>query len=301
MKKNVGEYNEGLKKLFGSFKKRFGLSYSETLEYVDSIIEDKNYAVLYFASDITSSKELIEEINETGVGQAFGFYKSGPMAFNSVDEIKEAVPRIVGDGGNKFIFVELEERSRFRLEDIPMSIFVKQGRSYGEMVVDVVKSREYVQDEVIRRIEKDDCSEFNALYHNLYLKRWEQRNDIFIRSHRMTNNTLSTICNKHVDLGVFVCYKEDRLAGFILYESFRESDNRKYTDNYSLVVNDIYVVEEFRRQGIATRLFREVARVAEKNHLKCVRFRTWGFDKETSAFVQSLNKTQLYEMHEVNL
>lgn len=301
MREIMGEYNDGLKKLFGSFRKRFGLAHSETLEYVDMMIKDKEYAILYFASDISYSKELIDEINAAGVGQAFGFYKDGPSAFNSVDEIKEAVPRIIGAGGNKFIFVELEERSRFRLEDIPKSIFVKQGRDRGEMVVDIVKSREYVKDEVIRKIARQDQDEFNKLYNKLYIRRWEVRSDIFVKNFKMSPSEFNRICSRCNDTSAFLCFKEDRLIGFIIYESLAEKDNRSFNNMSVITIRDIYVEEEFRRQGVATRLFREVARVADKNCAKVIRFKVWSADEETVGFVQSLNKRPLYSLYEVDI
>lgn len=301
MREIMGEYDNGLKKLFGSFRKRFGLAHSETLEYVDRMIDDKEYAILYFASDITYSKELIEEINTLGVGQAFGFYKDGPMAFNSLDEIREAVPRIIGDGGNKFIFVELEERSRFRLEDVAMSIFIKQGREKGEMVVDIVKSREYIKDEVIKKMEKTEQDEFNQLYNKLYRRRWEQRNEMFVRNIKMTPSELARVCNRSNDIGAFVCIKNGKVVGFIIYESITDKDNRAFEDRYNLTIRDIYVEEEYRRQGIATRLFREVTRLADKSNARTIRFKTWAFDSETNGFIESLNKKVLYTMYEVSI
>lgn len=301
MREIIGEYNSGLKSLFESFRKRFGLNYNATLEYVDKMIEDKDYAILYFSSDISYSKELIEEINSTGVGQAYGFYKEGPLAFSSVEEIKEAVPRIVGDGGNKFIFVELEERSRFRLEDIPKSIFVKLGRDHKEMVVDIVKARKVVENETIRRIEKTDQDEFNVLYNKLYMKRWEMRNDIFVKNFKMNPSELSSICSSQRSNGAFVCIKDDRLVGFIIYEFLREQDSRAFEPVSVLTIRDIYVEEEFRRQGIATRLFREVTRIADKSLAKTIKFKTWSSDEETSKFVDSLNKRPLYTMYEIDI
>lgn len=299
MKEIIGEYNPSLKKLYDSFRKRFGLGHLETLEYVDKMIDDKEYAVLFFSCDITYSRELIEEINSTGVGQAYGFYKDGPIS--STEEIREAVPRIIGDGGNKFIFVELEDKSRFRMEEIPKTVFIKQKVDQGNLAVDIVKSRVYLEDEVIKKIEKEDTEEFNKLYNKLYTGRWEQRGDIFLRNFKMMNFELSKVCSRSNDMGAFVCYKNDKLVGFVVYESIKEKDNRSFEDNYYLTVRDIYVEPEFRRIGIATRLFREVQRLADKNKLRYVRFKSWFFDEEMRGFINSLDKQELYTMYEVKI
>lgn len=299
MKKNMGEYNEGLKKLYGSFRKRFGLEYSETLEYADSNLDDNSYAILYFSSDITYSKELIEEINSTGVGQAYGFYREGPMV-SSVEEIKEAIPRIVGDGGNKFIFVELGERSRFRLENINKTVFMKLGREQGELFLDIVKSREYIDDEVIRGMKACDKEEFNILYNDLFKKRWETRSDIFVKNYKLSNFDISTICNRYNNFGAYLCFKKEKLVGFLLYE-FKEENEAGLLGKRYLTVRDIYVLEEYRRQGIATRMFREVMQIASKSYTKKVRFKTWMMDEDIVGFISSLNNKPLYTVYEIEL
>lgn len=301
MRKILGEYNEDLVKLINSFRKRFGLEHNKTLEYVDDMISDKDYAILYFASDSSYTKELINEINSSGVGYAYGFYKGGDMPYNSVEEIKEAIPNIVGAGGNKFIFVELEERSRFRLEDIAKTVFVKQGRDSGSLTVDIVKAREYLTDEVIKAVDKNCKNEFNELYNTLYKRRREARRDLFLSNYKMTTTELFRVCDRDPGIGAFVCFKNDKMVGFVLYEVICETNRCGLERNYNYTVRDIFVEEEYRRCGIASRMFREVCRVADKAHAKVVRFETWGFDEETVGFVNSLNKKNLYSVHEIEL
>ena len=299
MKKNMGEYNEGLKRLYGSFRKRFGLEYSDTLEYADSNLDDNSYAILYFSSDITYSKEFIEEINSTGVGQAYGFYREGPTV-SSVEEIKEAIPKIVGDGGNKFIFVELGERSRFRLENINKTVFMKLGREQGELFLDIVKSREYIDDEVIREMKESDKEDFNLLYKELFKRRWEMRKDIFVKNYKLGNSDISMICNRYSTCGSYLCFKNDKLVGFLLYE-FKEEKEDGIENMRYLTIRDIYVLEEYRRQGIATRMFREVMQIASKSYTNIVRFKTWMMDEETVGFINSLNNKPLYTVYEIEL
>ena len=301
MRKILGEYKEDLEKLFNSFRKRFGLEHKDTLAYVDELISDLDYAVLYFASDSSYAKELINEINESGVGRAYGFYKDGSTPYSSVEEIREAIPNIVGDGGNKFIFVELEERSRFRVEDVAKTIFVKQGRDKGSMVIDIVKSREYIEDEVIRPIDKKCIKEFNELYNTLYKNRREVRKELFISNFKMTNTELLKLCDRDLSIGAFVCFKNDVMVGFVVYELIDDNDHRSLEPKIHYVVRDIFVVEEYRRCGIASRLFREVCRMVEKSHGKSIRFKSWAFDEETEGFINSLNKKRLYNIYEIEL
>lgn len=298
MKKNMGDYDEGLKKLFNSFKKRFGLKCGESLDYVDNILEDKSYSVLYFTSDITYTRELIEEINSSGVGSAYGLYRN---TYDTVDDIKEAVPNIISDGGNKFIVVEIDDKSRFRLEEIPHTTFVKLCRNYGDIVVDIVKSREYIEDEDIHRIEVKDTREFNLLYRDLYIKRRQAKPSLFRSNFRMGNTQMTSICYGHSEDGVFVCYRDGKIVGFIVFENVVDKIHDGLEHNYDIYVKDLFVLEDYRRMGIATRLFREVCRYADKCRYKSVRFRNWAFDEDVEGFISSLNKKVLYTTYEIEL
>ena len=298
MKKNMGDYKEGLVKLFNSFKKRFGLDYEESLEYVDNILEDKSYCILYFTSDVTYTRELIEEINLSGVGSAYGFYRN---MYDTLDDIREAVPKVIGDGGNKFIVVELDDKSKFRLEDIPKTTFIKLCRRCGEIVVDIVRSREYIACEDIHRLSSSDTVEFNNMYRNLYKMRREVRPKIFMSNYKMSNIQMEVICRERSDEGVFVCYRDNKLVGFIVYENVSDKTNTGIEFNYDIYVKDLFVLEEYRRLGIATRLFKEVCRYADRYRFTSVRFRNWAFDEDVEKFISSLNKKVLYTTYEIEL
>lgn len=298
MKKNMGEFDEGLKKLFNSFKKRFGLKCGESLDYVDDILEDKSYSVLYFTSDITYTKELIEEINSSGVGSAYGLYRN---TYGSVDEIKEAVPNIIGDGGNKFVVVEIDDKSRFRLEDVPFTTFVKLCRNYGDIVVDIVKTREYIENEDIHHLGYKDTSEFNLLYRELYKKRREVRPELFMSNFKMGNIQMTSICDNHSEEGVYVCYRDQKIVGFIVFEKKYDKTNTGVENNYDIYIKDLFVLEEYRRLGIATRLYKEVCRYADKCRFKRIMFRNWAFDEDVEGFISSLNKKVLYTTYEIEL
>ena len=147
---------------------------------------------------------------------------------------------------------------------------------------------------------KIDSDEFGQLYKELFIKRWEGRNDLFIKNYKLTNSEISTIYGRTNSVGAYVCYKDDKLVGFVLYQSLEEKEDGIECKRY-LTVRDIYVLEEYRRQGIATRLFREVMQIASKTYTKCVRFKTWMMDEETVGFINSLSNKPLYTVYEIEL
>ena len=68
MRKILGEYKEDLEKLFNSFRKRFGLEHKDTLAYVDELISDLDYAILYFASDrLKNDKDVVREATKNNI------------------------------------------------------------------------------------------------------------------------------------------------------------------------------------------------------------------------------------------
>lgn len=296
MRQLIGEYKEGLNKVLGSFKKRFGFKYEVSSGYVDEKLEQES--IIYFGSDSSGIIDLIEEINRGETGKAYGFFKNNK---HSLEEMKENIPRLVLDNRNVFIFVELEERSRFRLEDIPGSIFIKQIKKENNLIIDVVKAKEVIEDEIIRRIEKKDTDAFNELYKKLYIERWEARSDLFSRKYKMVQSELDTICRKSSSSGAFVCFKKEKIVGFIVYESLQDIDNRASTLDYFLTVKDIYVEGKYRHRGIATRLFREVQRLADKNRVKSIRFKVWSEDGDTNRFMKKLVKKELYSVYELEV
>ena len=192
-------------------------------------------------------------------------------------------------------------KSRFRLEEIPKTTFVKLCRHYGEIVVDIVKSREYIVDEDIHKLCEDDTKEFNILYRNLYKMRKEVRPDLFISNYKMDTIQMSLICSNHSDDGVYVCYRDGKIVGFIVYENVVDKTNNGIERNYDVYIKDLFVLEEYRRLGIATRLFREVCRRADQYRFKSVRFRNWAFDEDVEKFISTLNKKVLYTTYEIEL
>ena len=79
----------------------------------------------------------------------------------------------------------------------------------------------------------------------------------------MTNTELLKLCDRDLSIGAFVCFKNDVMVGFVVYELIDDNDHRSLEPKIHYVVRDIFVVEEYRRCGIASRLFREVCRLLE--------------------------------------
>jgi GNAT superfamily N-acetyltransferase len=139
------------------------------------------------------------------------------------------------------------------------------------------------------------------MYRLLYQKRRDIRPEIFRNNYKMANMQMSSICSGNSDEGVFVCYRDGKLVGFMVFENIVDKAQAGVEYTYNIYVRDLFVLEEYRRLGIATRLFREVCRYADKCRFKSVRFRNWGFDKDVEKFINSLNKKILQTTYEIEL
>lgn len=62
-------------------------------------------------------------------------------------------------------------------------------------------------------------------------------------------------------------------------------------ENTSAYISDIYVVESFRRQGVATALYREAVRRSKKLGAKRLELMVWPFNKSALAFYEGLGFT----------
>lgn len=297
MRKNIGEFSESIKKLYGSLRKRFGLQYDETLEYADRAFSKTNYPIIFISSDDSLSLDFIKELNESNNGQAIGFYRDGEYVYN-VEELREMVPKLL-DIPNKFVYISIEKKSRFRLA-IANSILVKIGNAGGQLWIDI-ELNEKVDGEVIKRLTMEEVKEFASLFSRLYLNRYECRPDIFDKGYKLSTSDLRELCRTKVSKGVLICIRNEKIVGFIVYEFATEKENRGYLSRSDLVVRDIFVVDEYRRLGIASRLFNEVKKIA--SHLKCenILFKVWEFDEATCNFLASLHHKTLYGIYEVEV
>lgn len=305
MKKLIGRNDVCFRKLYNSLRKRFGLEYEETLEEVDKVFEEKtfcNLPVILVSNDDTFSKEFIAELNSLEGYQAFGYYREGNWAYNSVDEVREMIPRLLEDDDNskKFIYVSVDLRSKFKL-DIPGTICIKQGLKDGDLYLDIVKNRKVIVNEVIRGFCENDIREVNVLLRQLYSIRWSVRPDIFDKDFSLSYNDAEKLCARRGGSHAMVCVRDGKIVGVAFYEDMDEVTTKWVTKDRVLVIKDIYVLKEYRRCGIATRMYLEILKKMNDFRCRKCRFKVWDGDVETKLFIASLHPKKLYTLYELDI
>lgn len=302
MRKVVGEYNEALEKLYGSLRKRFNLNYEETLDEVDDILgndELVDYSVILVSSDDTHSNEFISEVNANSDAKAFGFYKSGIFAYENVQEVREMVPTLLERNERSFVFISVEFRSHFKIL-LPNTVTIKLGREDGKLRVEIIKTRPIIENEIIKKPGRDDFKDFRDFIDRLYLNRWEKRPDIFQKHYSITPTAFLNMCNSHDSKNIIVCIKDEKMVGFVIYD-IEKCQKNGFVDSSMLSIEDIYVDVEYRRQGIATRMYEAVERVACKLKFSKIRFNIWEDDEEMKLFISSLHSKALSTLYEVDI
>ena len=165
----------------------------------------------------------------------------------------------------------------------------------------VFEKKKEEEREVIRRANSDDFNEVLKLMNEVYLKRWEQRKDIFEKTQAIGRGEYSKYSGKYNADGIYVLELDGNIVGYLMWEIKPFSNDIHYNRNNIMVFRDVYVLEEYRRCGIATRLYNEALKYAKKLKISRVEFRVWEFDEETLKFINSLHVEKLRSCYEIKI
>ena len=155
--------------------------------------------------------------------------------------------------------------------------------------------------EVIRKATSDDFGEVLKLMNEVFLKRWERRKDIFEKVQAIGRNEFSKYCGKHKADGIYVYELDGNIVGYIMWDVKPFINDIHYNRNNIMIFRDVYVLEEYRRSGIATKLYNEALKYAKKLKISRVEFRVWEFDEETLEFINSLHVEKLRSCYEIKI
>lgn len=155
--------------------------------------------------------------------------------------------------------------------------------------------------EIIRRADSEDYDELSKLISEAYLKRWECRKDIFEKVEAMGRSEFSKYCGKCTANGVNVVELDGNIVGYLLWEVKPFSSDSHFNRSNIMIFKDVYVLEEYRRRGMATRMYNEALKYAKKLKMSRVEFRVWEFDDEVLKFINSLQVERLRSCYEIKI
>lgn len=109
----------------------------------------------------------------------------------------------------------------------------------------------------------------------------ESRPDFYIENERPINKKVYKAMINNQDKINIAYLVDDKIAGVCL-ATIKDRIEK------SIYIDDIFVLEEFRHQGIATKLYKQVESIAKDIGAKRIDLTVWQFNKAAMKFYESL-------------
>lgn len=197
---------------------------------------------------------------------------------------------ILASGNYSFIYGDLEQK---------MSSY--GGISEEEMVVPIIAIKKKPYRELVRKVKENDFQIIYDTMKDIQLYRVGQRRDIFLKTEGISKSEFLGLCSRSsTDIG-FVYEINEEIVGFVIVRLKSSFGDRIYLNHDYLNIQYIYVFEEYRRRGIATKLYQEVLNYAKRLRFRRVEFSLWYFDSDIDKFIASLKPKLLHKIYEFYL
>lgn len=139
---------------------------------------------------------------------------------------------------------------------------------------------------MIKELNVNDFTVVESIIAKLHKLHVENRPDFYIENERPINKKEYKAMLNSKDKINIAYLVDDKIAGICL-ATIKDKIEK------SIYIDDIFVLEEFRHQGIATRLYKQIESIAKEIEAKRVDLTVWQFNKNAMNFYKSLGmKTQ---------
>lgn len=139
---------------------------------------------------------------------------------------------------------------------------------------------------MIRELTINDFDIVESIIAKLHQLHIDNRPDFYIENEHPISKKEYKAMLKNQDKINIAYIVDDKIAGICL-ATIKDRIEK------SIYIDDIYVLEEFRHQGIATRLYKQVENIAKDMGAKRIDLTVWQFNKTAMSFYKSLGmKTQ---------
>lgn len=138
---------------------------------------------------------------------------------------------------------------------------------------------------MIRELTINDFEIVESVIAKLHKIHVENRPDFYIESeHPISKKEYKAMLSNQDKINIaFVV--DNKIAGICLVTT-------KDRIEKSIYIDDIFVLEEFRHQGIATRLYKQIKSIAKDMEAKRIDLTVWKFNKAALNFYKSLGMTE---------
>lgn len=243
--------------------------------------EFRNLFSSYFGEKfLLYSKEDVIEKQLFGIGEENAYFQDG-----------------IGD------FLAIATDNQYFLYDENDNVFTAThaGLTRDEMIVPIIAVKKKVCREIVRKVEMKDFDVIKEMANCLQKGRVLKRKDVFQKSDVFLNVDFVTLCNRSTPNTCFVYEIGEVVIGFVEVSLVVTGREKIYTERAYIKIEKIYIKEEYRRKGYATKLYQQVLKYAKKNHIKKVEISIWDFDDDAIEFVYSLKPKLLNQTFEIFL
>lgn len=138
---------------------------------------------------------------------------------------------------------------------------------------------------LIRKAQKNDFEQIDNMYHSLHTLHVENRPDIFNEEGYPFSLKIFKELLKNKKSIVLVCEENETICGFCFGKIVERA-----TPTLKTVadLDDIFVIDEFRKKGIASALYKEFEKIAKQGGAYQIRLWLWSFNKDAEAFYRKM-------------
>lgn len=134
---------------------------------------------------------------------------------------------------------------------------------------------------MIRELTISDFEIVESIVAKLHKIHVDNRPDFYMENQRPINNKEYKAMLNSKDKINIAYMVDDKIAGICL-ATIKDKIEK------SIYIDDIFVLEEFRHQGIATRLYNQIESIAKDIEAKRIDLTVWQFNKTAMKFYKSL-------------
>ena len=151
---------------------------------------------------------------------------------------------------------------------------------------------------IIRDANINDIEALHRFFEALHKLHFEGRPDIFSVDDNPYTEKFIKKALKDKNKRIIVAEENNEIIGLC---AFSFNDNAYQTRKKQIFIDDIYVVPDYRRKGVAKALFNYVKSLAEKEKYEKIDLTVWSFNEEALIFYKSLGFTEQRKIMEITV
>ena len=137
---------------------------------------------------------------------------------------------------------------------------------------------------MIRKVQKKDIDSILELLHIVHDLHRDGRPDIFKEGTTKYNRSELLLMLKDSKKPIFVYEKDGKIVAYVFCVMKTIRDDHNFNNYDYLFIDDICVLDEYRRNNIGTKLYQYAKDFAKTQGMKSIRLNVWNFNEKAYNF-----------------